>query len=141
VVEGAKLEGAKKKSVTEYRLDFTKCSLCGACIEACRDAAIRFTHEYNLASLDKDDYVIDLFKRLEDQIQREDALKAKGGDSSRGTAASANPAGPAASKPIENPNPANPEERRGRLPLHSRRRALWWKPSSPCAWRRRWRGH
>ena len=41
-VEGAKLDGAKKKSVTQYVLDFTKCSLCGSCVEACRDGAIRY---------------------------------------------------------------------------------------------------
>ena len=64
-VEGAKLEGAKKKSVTQYVLDFTKCSLCGSCIEACRDNAIRFSREYNLASTSKEDYIMDLFKRLE----------------------------------------------------------------------------
>jgi NADH-quinone oxidoreductase subunit I len=64
-VEGAKLEGAKKKSVTHYVLDFTKCSLCGSCVEACRDGAIRYSHEYNLASTNKDDYIMDLFKRLE----------------------------------------------------------------------------
>jgi NADH-quinone oxidoreductase subunit I len=66
-VEGAKLDGAKKKSVTQYVLDFTKCSLCGSCVEACRDGAIRYSHEYNLASTNKEDYVMDLFKRLEDE--------------------------------------------------------------------------
>ena len=66
-VEGAKLEGAKKRSVTHYVLDFTKCSLCGSCVEACRDGAIRYSHEYNLASTKKEDYIMDLFKRLEDE--------------------------------------------------------------------------
>jgi NADH-quinone oxidoreductase subunit I len=66
-VEGAKLEGAKKKSVTQYVLDFTKCSLCGSCVEACRDSAIRFSREYNLASTNKEDYIMDLFKRLENE--------------------------------------------------------------------------
>jgi NADH-quinone oxidoreductase subunit I len=66
-VEGAKLDGAKKKSVTEYILDFTKCSLCGSCVEACRDGAIRYSHEYNLASTNKEDYIMDLFKRLENE--------------------------------------------------------------------------
>ena len=66
-VEGAKLDGAKKKSVTQYMLDFTKCSLCGSCVEACRDGAIRFSHEYNLASTNKEDYIMDLFKRLENE--------------------------------------------------------------------------
>jgi NADH-quinone oxidoreductase subunit I len=66
-VEGAKLEGAKKRSVTQYILDFTKCSLCGSCVEACRDGAIRYSHEYNLASTNKEDYIMDLFKRLENE--------------------------------------------------------------------------
>jgi NADH-quinone oxidoreductase subunit I len=70
-VEGAKLDGAKKKSVTKYILDFTKCSLCGACVEACRDNAIRFSKDYNLAGLSKDDYVMDLFKKLEDEFRAE----------------------------------------------------------------------
>jgi len=75
-VEGAKLEGAKKKSVTQYILDFTKCSLCGSCVEACRDGAIRFSREYNLASTDKEDYLMDLFKRLEDECH--EAERAEG---------------------------------------------------------------
>ncbi|MGD0259877.1 MAG: NADH-quinone oxidoreductase subunit I [Verrucomicrobiota bacterium] len=66
-VEGAKLDGAKKRSVTQYILDFTKCSLCGSCVEACRDGAIRYSHEYNLASTNKEDYIMDLFKRLENE--------------------------------------------------------------------------
>jgi NADH-quinone oxidoreductase subunit I len=66
VVDGAKLDGAKRKSVTKYVLDFTKCSLCGACVEACHDDAIRFSREYNLASLSREEYVMDLLKRLED---------------------------------------------------------------------------
>ena len=64
-VEGIKPEGARRKTVTSYRLDFTKCSLCGSCVEACRDGAIRFSREYNLASTSKDDFVMDLFQRLE----------------------------------------------------------------------------
>jgi NADH-quinone oxidoreductase subunit I len=66
-VEGIKPEGAKRKTVTQYRLDFTKCSLCGSCVEACRDGAIQYSREYNLASLNKDEFVMDLFKRLEAQ--------------------------------------------------------------------------
>jgi len=71
-VDGAKLEGAKKKSVTTYILDFTKCSLCGSCVEACRDGAIRFSREYNLASTSKEEYVMDLFKRLQEESQTSD---------------------------------------------------------------------
>ncbi|MBM3878656.1 MAG: NADH-quinone oxidoreductase subunit I [Verrucomicrobia bacterium] len=68
-VEGAKLEGAKRKSVTQFRLDFTKCSLCGSCVEACKSNAIRFSRQYNLASTNKDEFVMDLFKRLEAEGQ------------------------------------------------------------------------
>jgi NADH-quinone oxidoreductase subunit I len=50
-------------------LDFTKCSLCGSCVEACRDGAIRFSREYNLASTSKEDFIMDLFKRLEDEAR------------------------------------------------------------------------
>ncbi len=64
-VEGIKPEGAKRKTVTQYRLDFTKCSLCGSCVEACRDGAIRFSRDYNLAGTSKEDFIMDLFKRLE----------------------------------------------------------------------------
>ena len=70
-VDGAKLEGAKKKSVTLYHLDFTKCSLCGSCVEACRDGAIRFSRDYNMAGLNKEEFIMDLFKRLEDEAQAE----------------------------------------------------------------------
>ena len=73
-VEGAKLEGAKKKSVTQYVLDFTKCSLCGSCVEACRDGAIRYSHEYNLASTNKEDYIMDLFQRLENERLEDERL-------------------------------------------------------------------
>ena len=79
-VEGIKPEGAKRKTVTSYRLDFTKCSLCGSCVEACRDGAIRFSREYNLASTNKDDFVMDLFKRLEAEapVQRANTEPAAG---------------------------------------------------------------
>lgn len=67
VVEGEKREGERRRVVPEYRLDFTKCSLCAACVEACNSAAIRFSKEYNLAGTSKDEYLMDLLKRLEVQ--------------------------------------------------------------------------
>lgn len=66
-VDGAKLEGEKRKSVTQFDLDFTKCSLCAACVEACKSNALRFSKAYNLASTNKDDFIMDLFKKLEDE--------------------------------------------------------------------------
>ncbi|HWX18494.1 MAG TPA: 4Fe-4S binding protein [Candidatus Binatia bacterium] len=68
-VEGIKPEGARRKTVNYYRLDFTRCSLCGSCVEACRDSAIRFSRDYNLASTNKEDFIMDLFKRLQGEAE------------------------------------------------------------------------
>jgi NADH-quinone oxidoreductase subunit I len=80
-VDGIKPEGARRKTVTSYRLDFTKCSLCGSCVEACRDGAIRFSREYNLAGTSKEEFIMDLFQRLEAEKDGGTALqpKASGG--------------------------------------------------------------
>ena len=64
---GVKPEGEKKKVLTKYILDFTKCSLCGSCIESCNFNAIEYSKEYNLASTRKEDFIFDLLKRLEDR--------------------------------------------------------------------------
>ena len=65
IVEGAKREGEKRKSVTEFKLDFTKCSLCGSCVESCKSNAIQFSREYNMVTTSKEDLIMDLFKKLE----------------------------------------------------------------------------
>ena len=64
-VEGLKRDGEKRKSVSEYHLDFTRCSLCGSCVEACKSGAIRFSKEYNLAGTSKEEFILDLFRLLE----------------------------------------------------------------------------
>lgn len=66
-ITSAKKEGEKKKSLTGYTLDFTKCSLCGSCVESCKFNALRYSKEYNLVSFNKDDFIMDLIKRLEEQ--------------------------------------------------------------------------
>jgi NADH-quinone oxidoreductase subunit I len=67
VVQGIKREGASKKSVTEFKLNFTTCSLCGSCVESCHADAIDFSKNYNLASTSKDAFhQIDLLQQLED---------------------------------------------------------------------------
>jgi NADH-quinone oxidoreductase subunit I len=68
LVEGAKLEGAKTKSVTEYHLNFTTCSLCGSCIEACPFDAIQFSKVYNVVGTSRSDFDhMDLVKQLEEK--------------------------------------------------------------------------
>ncbi|MBV5307713.1 MAG: NADH-quinone oxidoreductase subunit I [Desulfobulbaceae bacterium] len=57
----------KKKVLSKYDLDFTKCSLCGQCVENCNFGAIEFSKEYNLASSNKEDFHFNLLKRLEER--------------------------------------------------------------------------
>lgn len=72
VVEGIKKEGDKKKSVTDFELDFTKCSLCGSCVEVCPVDALEFSKDYNLASTSKEAFLkIDLVRRLGDETKPE----------------------------------------------------------------------
>jgi len=66
VVDGIKREGEKRKSVTDFKLNFTTCSLCGSCVEVCPMQALQFSKDYNLASTSKDSfYQIDLVKEVE----------------------------------------------------------------------------
>jgi NADH-quinone oxidoreductase subunit I len=63
-LDGAKPEGAARKALTSYTLNFTTCSLCGLCVESCNFDALQFSHAYNLASVRKEDYQqMDLLKR------------------------------------------------------------------------------
>ena len=64
-LDGQKPEGAPRKILTAYQLDFTACSLCGLCVESCNFDALKFSHDYNLASVRKEDYRMDLLKRAE----------------------------------------------------------------------------
>jgi NADH-quinone oxidoreductase subunit I len=65
VVDGLKREGEKRKSVTDFKLDFTKCSLCGSCVEVCPVDALEYSKDYNLASTSKVAYgQIDLYQRV-----------------------------------------------------------------------------
>lgn len=64
---GKKEEGAKKKVLSKYVLDFTKCSLCGSCVESCNFDAIEYSKDYNLASTRREDFIFDLLKKLEEK--------------------------------------------------------------------------
>lgn len=66
-LESEKLEGAKKKSLTSYRLDFTRCSLCGLCVESCPTGALDFSNDYNLAGYDAAEFDFDLLQRLKER--------------------------------------------------------------------------
>ncbi len=63
-LDGEKREGAARKSLSSYTLNFTTCSLCGLCVESCAFDALAFSKRYNLASLHKEEYLaIDLLQQ------------------------------------------------------------------------------
>ena len=55
-VTGRKPAGAKKKLADCFVLDFTKCSLCGICVESCPVGALDFSRDYALAAFSKDGF-------------------------------------------------------------------------------------
>lgn len=63
-LDGAKVEGRKTKLLTSYTLDFTRCSLCGLCVESCKFDALDFSKEYNSVSNRKEEFHYDLLKRV-----------------------------------------------------------------------------
>lgn len=96
-VEGEKKEGAKKKSVTTYDLNFTTCSLCGSCIEACPSDAIEFSKDYNVVARDRSQFEnMDLVAKLNREAEAWAARQPP------------KPAEPPAASPAE-PKPPSPE--------------------------------
>lgn len=65
-VVGEKREGEKGRTLTAYRLDFTRCSLCGICVEVCPTKALGFSNEYELAGFTRGEYHYNLLERLEE---------------------------------------------------------------------------
>ena len=64
----ARGENPKKPSAPKdpavYNYDFTYCSLCACCVEACPVNSIKFSHELYLAGTRREDFNIDLLARL-----------------------------------------------------------------------------
>ncbi|TAN39154.1 MAG: NADH-quinone oxidoreductase subunit I [Verrucomicrobia bacterium] len=69
-LEGHKPEGATRRVVSKYTLDFTSCSLCGLCVESCSFDALEFSKDYNLAATKKDEYVMDLMKQAQGKQEK-----------------------------------------------------------------------
>ncbi len=62
-----KREGVKGLTLLSYKLDFTKCSLCGICVEVCPTSALAFSAEYELAGFASDDFRYDLLQYMEER--------------------------------------------------------------------------
>jgi NADH-quinone oxidoreductase subunit I len=64
-VQGMKAHAKSAKYATHYLIDFTRCSLCGLCVECCPTQTLTFSTSYNLEGASRWDGVIDLMDRLE----------------------------------------------------------------------------
>ncbi|HNQ63392.1 MAG TPA: 4Fe-4S dicluster domain-containing protein [Syntrophorhabdaceae bacterium] len=69
-ITGEKLEGEKKKTATQYILDFTTCSQCGICVETCPVDALEFSADYNPVGYKREDFHYDLVKEFEKRRQK-----------------------------------------------------------------------
>jgi len=69
-VGGEKPEGSKKRILTEYYLDFTKCSLCGNCVEVCPTSALEYSDDYQLAGFSRHDFHFDLVDRFRERARK-----------------------------------------------------------------------
>jgi len=65
-VKGEKREGIKGKVLTEYLLDFTKCSQCGICVEVCPTIALAYSHDYELSGFSRQEFHFNLLAGLEE---------------------------------------------------------------------------
>lgn len=101
IVDGEKKEGEKKKSVTEYVLDFTTCSLCGSCVEACPSDAIEYSKDYNVVGLHREDFSrMDLVKKLEGDAKVWAETHPEAAAAAAAAAAAPPPPKPAAARPV-----------------------------------------
>jgi NADH-quinone oxidoreductase subunit I len=66
-VNSEKREGVKGLVLVSYYLDFTKCSLCGICVEVCPTAALEFSAEYELAGFTSSEFRFELLRFMEER--------------------------------------------------------------------------
>lgn len=78
-VEGVKMKEKGPKTLTDYVIDFSKCSLCGICVEICPTATLQYSREYELVGETREDCRIDLLARLKKQVEEKEKEEKKTG--------------------------------------------------------------
>jgi len=69
---GEKVKKKAKKELERFVYDYTLCSLCGTCVEACPGGSLRFSSKAYLAGPDKKEFVIDLLSGLAPAVAQGD---------------------------------------------------------------------
>jgi NADH-quinone oxidoreductase subunit I len=65
-VQGLKAHAKSAKFATHYLIDYTRCSLCGLCVECCPTQTLKYSAEFSLEGPSRWSGVIDLMQRLEE---------------------------------------------------------------------------
>jgi len=68
-VQGEKQKEKGPKTLTNYVIDFSKCSLCGLCVEICPTQTLQYSREYELVGETRADCQFDLLARLKKQVE------------------------------------------------------------------------
>jgi NADH-quinone oxidoreductase subunit I len=63
-VQGLKQQASDHNRARYFFIDFSRCSLCGLCVEVCPEKALRFSREYDQAWPSRYGSVMDLMARL-----------------------------------------------------------------------------
>ncbi len=50
----------KKKEIARFKVDLTRCQFCGLCTEGCPTNALKFNQEFELATYNKEDLILNL---------------------------------------------------------------------------------
>ena len=69
-VQGLKEEAGQPNRAVFFFIDFSRCSLCGLCVEVCPEGALRFSREYDQVGDSRYSSVVDLMERLAGQGAR-----------------------------------------------------------------------
>jgi NADH-quinone oxidoreductase subunit I len=64
-VQGIKQHAKSNKVATHYFIDFSRCSLCGLCVDICPTETLQYSREFQMAGENRWDGVIDLIARIE----------------------------------------------------------------------------
>ncbi len=65
-VQGHKARADAPNRARFFVIDFSRCSLCGLCVEVCTQEAIRFSREYEQAGASRHLGTLDLVRRLQE---------------------------------------------------------------------------
>ncbi|MBI4971828.1 MAG: 4Fe-4S binding protein [Candidatus Omnitrophica bacterium] len=72
-IKGDKPAEGGKKRPNFFTYNFSNCSLCSLCIEACPTKTLEHSPEFNLASENKDDYFYNFLNDVEERKKKVDA--------------------------------------------------------------------